>query len=117
MLVLFHLQTRPDRTGRPQVLHKGTKLRRKSEDPESRAPAPRISTGEPKRHYISEAVRHVQMRQGTIGIKAGSVVMSGQLAPCTSKTLKGVSIIDICPTHESRRLVTPETDSSALSAF
>ena len=28
-----------------------------------------ISTGEPKRHYISEAVRHVQMRQGTIGIK------------------------------------------------
>ena len=29
-----------------------------------------ISTGEPKRHYISEAVRHVQMRQGTIGIKA-----------------------------------------------
>ena len=27
-----------------------------------------ISTGEPKRHYISEAVRHVQMRQGTIGI-------------------------------------------------
>jgi hypothetical protein len=30
-----------------------------------------ISTGEPKRHYISEAVRHVQMRQGTIGIKVG----------------------------------------------
>ena len=45
-----------------------------SEEPESRAPEPRISTGEPKRHYISEAVRHVQMRQGTIGIKALSLV-------------------------------------------
>ena len=32
-----------------------------------------ISTGEPKRHYISEAVRHVQMRQGTIGIKVDHV--------------------------------------------
>merc|ERR1711957_229664 len=28
-----------------------------------------ISTGEPKRHYISEAVRHVAMRQGMIGVK------------------------------------------------
>merc|ERR1711862_695589 len=28
-----------------------------------------ISTGEPKRHYISEAVRHVAMRQGMLGIK------------------------------------------------
>merc|ERR1711957_607394 len=28
-----------------------------------------ISTGEPKRHYIDEAVRHVAMRQGMIGIK------------------------------------------------
>ncbi|OLQ04126.1 40S ribosomal protein S3-3 [Symbiodinium microadriaticum] len=34
-----------------------------------------ISTGEPKRHYISEAVRHVQMRQGTIGIKV-KIMMS-----------------------------------------
>merc|ERR1712094_129503 len=28
-----------------------------------------ISTGEPKRHYISEAVRHVLMRQGVLGVK------------------------------------------------
>jgi len=28
-----------------------------------------ISTGEPKLHYIDEAVRHVAMRQGMIGIK------------------------------------------------
>jgi len=28
-----------------------------------------ISTGEPKRHYISEAVRHVAMRQGMLGVK------------------------------------------------
>merc|ERR1711862_778533 len=28
-----------------------------------------ISTGEPKRQYIDEAVRHVAMRQGMIGIK------------------------------------------------
>mmetsp|Transcript_14847 Transcript_14847/g.27497 ORF Transcript_14847/g.27497 Transcript_14847/m.27497 type:complete len:235 (+) Transcript_14847:95-799(+) len=28
-----------------------------------------ISTGEPKRHYIDEAVRHVLMRQGVLGIK------------------------------------------------
>merc|ERR1719158_2207108 len=28
-----------------------------------------ISTGEPKKHYIDEAVRHVAMRQGMIGIK------------------------------------------------
>merc|ERR1711998_460213 len=28
-----------------------------------------ISTGEPKKHYISEAVRHVMMRQGVLGIK------------------------------------------------
>merc|ERR1740117_2352499 len=28
-----------------------------------------ISTGEPKKHYIDSAVRHVAMRQGMIGIK------------------------------------------------
>jgi len=28
-----------------------------------------ISTGEPKKHYINEAVRHVLMRQGVLGIK------------------------------------------------
>merc|ERR1712070_1291437 len=28
-----------------------------------------ISTGEPKKHYISEAVRHVNMRQGMLGVK------------------------------------------------
>jgi len=28
-----------------------------------------ISTGEPKKHYIDEAVRHVAMRQGMLGIK------------------------------------------------
>merc|ERR1711865_1195576 len=28
-----------------------------------------ISTGEPKKHYITEAVRHVAMRQGMIGVK------------------------------------------------
>jgi small subunit ribosomal protein S3e len=28
-----------------------------------------ISTGEPKKHYIESAVRHVQMRQGILGIK------------------------------------------------
>jgi len=28
-----------------------------------------ISTGEPKKHYIDEAVRHVLMRQGVLGIK------------------------------------------------
>jgi len=28
-----------------------------------------ISTGEPTRHYISEAVRHVAMRQGMLGVK------------------------------------------------
>jgi len=28
-----------------------------------------ISTGEPKKHYIAEAVRHVCMRQGMLGIK------------------------------------------------
>merc|ERR1712127_288020 len=28
-----------------------------------------ISTGEPKNHYIDEAVRHVMMRQGVLGVK------------------------------------------------
>merc|ERR1739848_221080 len=28
-----------------------------------------ISTGEPKKHYIDEAVRHVPMRQGVLGVK------------------------------------------------
>merc|ERR1711906_26923 len=28
-----------------------------------------ISTGEPKRHYISAASRHVMMRQGVLGVK------------------------------------------------
>jgi small subunit ribosomal protein S3e len=28
-----------------------------------------ISTGEPKRHYISQAVRHVLMRQGVLGVR------------------------------------------------
>jgi small subunit ribosomal protein S3e len=28
-----------------------------------------ISTGEPKKHYIDEAVRHVSMRQGMVGVK------------------------------------------------
>merc|ERR1712157_14255 len=28
-----------------------------------------ISTGEPKKHYIDEAVRHVLMRQGVLGIR------------------------------------------------
>merc|ERR1719162_1594265 len=28
-----------------------------------------ISTGEPKKHYIDEAVRHVAMRQGMLGLK------------------------------------------------
>ena len=30
----------------------------------------RLGLAADDRHYISEAVRHVQMRQGTIGIKA-----------------------------------------------
>merc|ERR1712087_549782 len=34
-----------------------------------------ISTGEPKKHYISEAVRHVAMRQGMLGIKV-KIMMS-----------------------------------------
>ena len=28
-----------------------------------------ISTGEPKRHYISAASRHVMMRQGVLGVR------------------------------------------------
>merc|ERR1711862_789460 len=28
-----------------------------------------ISTGEPKKHYIDEAIRHVAMRQGMVGVK------------------------------------------------
>jgi len=28
-----------------------------------------ISTGEPKKHYIDSAVRHVSMRQGMLGVK------------------------------------------------
>merc|ERR1712110_606810 len=28
-----------------------------------------ISTGEPKKHYIDAAVRHVLMRQGVLGVK------------------------------------------------
>merc|ERR1712238_592026 len=28
-----------------------------------------ISTGEPKRHYISHASRHVMMRQGVLGVR------------------------------------------------
>merc|ERR1719217_436021 len=28
-----------------------------------------ISTGEPKRHYISMATRHVMMRQGILGVR------------------------------------------------
>jgi len=28
-----------------------------------------ISTGEPKKHYIAQAIRHVSMRQGMVGIK------------------------------------------------
>jgi len=43
-----------------------------------------ISTGEPKKHYIDEAVRHVGMRQGMIGIKV-KIMMShdpeGKMGP------------------------------------
>merc|ERR1711975_165525 len=43
-----------------------------------------ISTGEPKKHYISEAVRHVAMRQGMLGIKV-KIMMShdpeGKMGP------------------------------------
>mmetsp|Transcript_3601 Transcript_3601/g.5009 ORF Transcript_3601/g.5009 Transcript_3601/m.5009 type:complete len:118 (-) Transcript_3601:88-441(-) len=43
-----------------------------------------ISTGEPKKHYIDEAVRHVAMRQGMIGIKV-KIMMShdpeGKMGP------------------------------------
>merc|ERR1719399_1435288 len=28
-----------------------------------------ISTGDPKKHYIQEATRHVMMRQGVLGVK------------------------------------------------
>lgn len=28
-----------------------------------------ISTGEPKKHYVQESVRHVQMKQGVLGVK------------------------------------------------
>ena len=28
-----------------------------------------ISTGEPKKHYLIESVRHVLMRQGVLGVK------------------------------------------------
>jgi len=43
-----------------------------------------ISTGEPKRHYIVEAVRHVLMRQGVLGVKV-KIMLShdpeGKLGP------------------------------------
>merc|ERR1711901_5721 len=36
-----------------------------------------ISTGEPKKHYISEAVRHVAMRQGMLGVKVKIMLAHG----------------------------------------
>merc|ERR1719362_1878309 len=43
-----------------------------------------ISTGEPKKHYISEAVRHVLMRQGVLGVKVKIMLAhdpDGKLGP------------------------------------
>merc|ERR1719181_371015 len=34
-----------------------------------------ISTGEPKKHYIEEAVRHLKMRQGMLGVKVRIMLM------------------------------------------
>merc|ERR1711901_12924 len=36
-----------------------------------------ISTGEPKKHYISQAVRHVAMRQGMLGVKVKIMLAHG----------------------------------------
>jgi small subunit ribosomal protein S3e len=46
-----------------------------------------ISTGEPKRHYISRAVRHVNMRQGMLGVQV-TIMLShdpeGKMGPALS---------------------------------
>ncbi|CAE7305620.1 RPS3A, partial [Symbiodinium pilosum] len=70
-----------------------------------------ISTGEPKRHYISEAVRHVQMRQGTIGIKV-KIMMShdpeGKMGP---KMQLPDNVIVHEPKEEAPPMMPPQEES------
>merc|ERR1719177_80299 len=45
-----------------------------------------ISTGEPKNHYLAEAVRHVAMRQGMLGVKVRIMMAhdpEGKMGPKT----------------------------------
>jgi len=62
-----------------------------------------ISTGEPKKHYIDEAVRHVGMRQGMIGIKV-KIMMShdpeGKMGP-------SMILPDDIKVHEPKEEVVP----------
>eukprot|EP00930_Biecheleria_cincta_P015288 TRINITY_DN127_c0_g1_i5.p1 TRINITY_DN127_c0_g1~~TRINITY_DN127_c0_g1_i5.p1 ORF type:complete len:237 (+),score=59.34 TRINITY_DN127_c0_g1_i5:79-789(+) len=62
-----------------------------------------ISTGEPKKHYISEAVRHVAMRQGMLGIKV-KIMMShdpeGKMGPA-------MPMPDAVVIHEPKEEVVP----------
>jgi small subunit ribosomal protein S3e len=53
-----------------------------------------ISTGEPKKYYIDEAVRHVAMRQGMLGIKVRIMLAhdpEGKMGP--KKTLPDLVIV------------------------
>merc|ERR1712094_159041 len=52
-----------------------------------------ISTGEPKKHYISEAVRHVAMRQGMLGVKVKIMLAHDPGARCAKMPLPDNIII------------------------
>merc|ERR1712137_265813 len=75
-----------------------------------------ISTGEPKKHYIDEAVRHVAMRQGMIGIKV-KIMLShdpeGKMGP--KMTMPDAVII-----HEPKQeiaLVAPVDEEPAYEGY
>merc|ERR1719478_1795143 len=67
-----------------------------------------ISTGEPKKHYVDECVRHVAMRQGMIGIKV-KIMMAhdpeGKMGP-------KMPMPDSVVVHEPKEDVIPAPEQS-----
>merc|ERR1712039_689760 len=72
-----------------------------------------ISTGEPKKHYIDEAVRHVAMRQGVLGIKV-KIMLShdpeGKMGP-------KIPLPDSVIVHEPKEDVPPMMPSAEQQGY
>merc|ERR1712056_134041 len=62
-----------------------------------------ISTGEPKKHYISEAERHVMMRQGVLGVKVKIMLAHDP----EGKTGPSIPLPDSVIIHEPKDEVVP----------